>query len=514
MSRENNWVYRKKPITVARGVGYGLTDLMGGGWNNIVSGVIFAFVLSQGISPAFAGAITGIGRIIDAIFSLFFGAITDGFYRTKLGQRFGRRHFFMLLGAILFAILFPLFWVPSDDWRYYLIIYVAIELVIAMILIPWETLPNEMTEDYTLRTVLSGSRMFISATGTSLVFIVLAVLQHLQNPNAYLITGIIWTVIFVVSIFISYRTTWEKPLTKEFIEELESRPKLGLIEFIKKTIKDYLSTFKNKAFRKHLAIYLLSFTGKDFYSTMLPTFIICCIYGVKADFPWTLQALSIFGIVVTLIAAKLMITHGPKFLFSLSYITIILTMVGYFATWALHIQNPLWILITISVFYQAGRAILEFTPWNVFPFIPDVDRMMTRESRAGIYASVMTFFRKSTGALASWVAGLLLAGIGFNSETMTNVSNVPHSVQTGIALIFFVGPVVLIVSALFFSWTFNLNKHTHNLLKQELDRLEAGGLKSGVKEETRKAVEDLTGQPYNTLWPESPGTNKKMTSNE
>ncbi|MDY0393614.1 hypothetical protein RWE15_03130 [Virgibacillus halophilus] len=157
-------------------------------------------------------------------------------------------------------------------------------------------------------------------------------------------------------------------------------------------MKDYLSTFKNKAFRKHLAIYLLSFTGKDFYSTMLPTFIICCIYGVKADFPWTLQALSIFGIVVTLIAAKLMITHGPKFLFSLSYITIILTMVGYFATWALHIQNPLWILITISVFYQAGRAILEFTPWNVFPFIPDVDRMMTRESRAGIYASVMTFF--------------------------------------------------------------------------------------------------------------------------
>ena len=84
--------------------------LMGGGWNNIVSGVIFAFVLSQGISPAFAGAITGIGRIFDALFSLFFGSITDGFYRTRLGKRFGRRHFFILLGGILFAVLFPLFW--------------------------------------------------------------------------------------------------------------------------------------------------------------------------------------------------------------------------------------------------------------------------------------------------------------------------------------------------------------------------------------------------------------------
>lgn len=121
MSSKTNWVYEPKPINNKRGICYGLTDLMGGGWNNIVSGVIFAFVLSQGISPAFAGAITGIGRIFDALFSLFFGSITDGFYRTKLGKRFGRRHFFILLGGILFAVLFPLFWVQSDDWRYYLI---------------------------------------------------------------------------------------------------------------------------------------------------------------------------------------------------------------------------------------------------------------------------------------------------------------------------------------------------------------------------------------------------------
>ena len=513
MSKGGKWVYQPKRINVARGIGYGLTDLMGGGWNNIVSGVIFAFVLSQGISPAFAGAITGIGRIIDAIFSLFFGKITDGFYRTKLGQRFGRRHFFILLGGILFAILFPLFWVKFDDWRYYLIIYVAIELVIAMILISWETLPTEMTDDYTLRTVLSGSRMFISATGTALVFIVLAVLQHMNNPNAYLITGIIWTVLFVVAIFVSYRTTWEKPLTPEFIRELDAQSKLSFGEFVSKTIRDYFSTFKNKAFRKLLAVYLLSFTGKDFYSTMLPTFIVCCIYGVKEDLPWTLQAISIIGIIVTLIAAKLMITHGPKFLFSLSYITIILAMIGYFVTWALHIQNPMWILIIISVFYQAGRAILEFTPWNVFPFIPDVDRIMTRENRAGIYASVMTFFRKSTGAVASWIAGILLAEIGFKSEVMKNVTTTPHSVQTGIALIFFIGPMVLIALALFFSWSFKLNKQTHTLLKQELDRLEAGGSTSVVKEDTRKVVEELTGHPYNTLWPKKENESGKIYIN-
>lgn len=504
MEKKTNWVYTPKEITVKRGIGFGLTDLMGGGWNNIVSGVIFVFVMSQGISPALAGAITGIGRIFDALFSLFFGAITDGFYRTKLGRKFGRRHFFILLGGILFMIVFPLFWIKATNWIYYLIVYIAIELIIAMILIPWETLPTEMTTDYRLRTVLSGSRMFISATGTAIVFLVLAALKHTNNPNAYLITGIIWTIIFVLAIFISYRSTWERPLTPEFIKELESRPKMSIGEFMNKTVKDYFSTFKNKSFRKHLAIYLLSFTGKDFYSTLLPTFIVCAFQGVSADLPWTLQALSIFGILSTLAAAKLMITHGPRFLYSLSYVTILITMIGYTLTWFLHIKNPIVILIVISVFYQLARGILEFTPWNVFPFIPDVDRIMTRGDRAGIYAAVMTFFRKSTGAVASWIAGILLAEIGFNSKTMLAFGSTPHGIQAGITVIFFVGPVILILWALILAGKFKLNKQTHAILKTEIERLENGGSKEEVTPETKAVVEELTGHPYEKLWPDEP----------
>lgn len=501
MNKKTSWVYTPKKINVWRGIGFGMTDLMGGGWNNIVSGVIFVFVMSNGISPALAGAITGIGRIFDALFSLFFGAITDGFYRNKLGQKFGRRHFFILLGGILFAVVFPLFWVKSTNWIYYLIVYVAIELIIAMILIPWETLPTEMTNDYNLRTVLSGSRMVISATGTALVFFILAALKHMQNPNAYLITGIIWTIIFVVAIFTSYRSTWERPLTEEYVKKLNSQPRLSLSEFLKKTVDDYFSTFKNKSFRQHLAIYLLSFTGKDFYSTMLPTFIVCCINGAKDDLPWTLQAMSVIGILATLVATRLMITHGPRFLYGLGYSTILLTMVGYIATWIFNLKNPLVILIVISLFYQCGRAVLEFTPWNVFPFIPDVDRIMTRQDRAGIYAAVMTFFRKSTGAIASWIAGILLEVIGFNSKTMLNYGTTPHSIQFGIMLIFFVGPVLLVGWALWISRKFKLNRDTHEILKNEINRLEDGGSKAKVSPETKKVVEELTGESYDKVWP-------------
>ena len=41
--QKTSWVYTPKAINTRRGLLYGLTDLMGGGWNNIVSGVIFVF---------------------------------------------------------------------------------------------------------------------------------------------------------------------------------------------------------------------------------------------------------------------------------------------------------------------------------------------------------------------------------------------------------------------------------------------------------------------------------------
>ncbi|WP_240541824.1 MFS transporter [Bifidobacterium simiarum] len=499
----NKWPYKAHEINIGRGIQYGMLDLMGGGWNNIVSGVIFAYLtLAQGFNPAIAGGIAAAGRIVDCIWNLFLGLITDNFYHTKLGQKFGRRHFFMLLGLVLFACVFPLFWINSTSAAYYLAVYIAMEVIIAMMIVPWECLPTEMTRDYTLRTTLSGSRMVISATGTALVFLILAALKQANNPNAYLIAGLAWTVLFVVAIAISTFGTWERALTPEFLKELESRPKQSVGGFLKESVTGYVDTFKNQAFRTHLAVYLLSFTGKDFYSTLLPTFIVCCISGAGESWPWTFQAMSILGIPMTILCAKLMISHGPRFLFRLSYVAILVAMVAYVGVWALGIHNPFWIFLIVSIVYQCGRATLEFTPWNLFPFMPDVDYIMTRGDRAGLYASVMTFFRKSTGAIATWVAGILLEFTGYKADTMKNFATTPHNVQVGIVAVFFLGTAILIAWALWMSRRIYLDRETHGILKAEIERLEAGGSKADVTPEARKIAEELTGHPYEKLWPD------------
>lgn len=52
---------------------------------------------------------------------------------------------------------------------------------------------------------------------------------------------------------------------------------------LKDSFAGYGYTFKNKAFRIHLGVYLFSYTGKDFYATLLPTFVICCITATGGE---------------------------------------------------------------------------------------------------------------------------------------------------------------------------------------------------------------------------------------
>ncbi len=85
---------------------------------------------------------------------------------------------------------------------------------------------------------------------------------------------------------------------------------------------------------------------------------------------------------------------------------------------------------------------------------------------------------------------------------MLDATTTPETIQMGISIIFFVGPVLLIASALLLSRRFKLNKKTHEILKNEIARLESGGDKNDVSVDARLVCEELTGHSYKTLWPD------------
>ncbi|SFR06362.1 MULTISPECIES: MFS transporter [unclassified Enterobacter] len=496
-----------KKITIPVSIGYGITDIMGGGAFTVIGAwLLFFYTTFVGLSPVEAASIVAIARIVDAIVSLFMGSFTDHFYKRYLGKKFGRRRFFLLIGAPL-MLVYSLLWVNGMTFGFYLAVYLAFEIIAAMVLIPWETLPSEMTKDFNSRTKLSTCRMFFSASGTFLATFIPGLLikyygEH--DPNAYLINGIVFAILFMVCVFISWKVTWEREMTPEMLAELErgNQP----TTFGEKMValgglfKDYASTLKVRAFRKHLAIYLFSFTAKDVYNTVFVFFCVYCL-NVSSALAGTLLSMSIVGLPVTLIAGMAIIKYGPSRLYVFAYTLMMLCLAGLFMVYQFPGDNKITLLVILAAVYQVGRCVLEFTPWNVFPFIPDIDEMITRQRREGLFAAVMTFSRKTTVAIATFIVGVLLQAGGFVKGSQVQ----PVEAVNMIAMLLFIGTVGLLLIALWQALTFRLNKRTHKIFVDEVERLKANGSKRDVTPETREIVEDLTGHSYDTLWCDESG---------
>ena len=506
MSRTN------RKITIPVSIGYGLTDIMGGGAFTVIGAwLLFFYTTFVGLSPLEAASIVAIARIVDAIVSLFMGSFTDHFYKNSLGKRFGRRRFFLLIGAPL-MLVYTLLWVTGMSFWFYLAVYLAFEIIAAMVLIPWETLPSEMTKDFNSRTKLSTCRMFLSASGTFLATFIPGLLINYfgeHDPHAYFINGVVFAVLFMFCVFISWKVTWERELTPEMLAELDShRQPTSFIDKVVATgklFKEYYSTLKVRAFRKHLAIYLFSFTAKDVYNTVFVFFCVYCL-NVSSSLSGTLLSMSIVGLPVTLLAGVAIIKFGPSRLYVFAYTLMMLCLLGLFMVYQFPPDNKVTILVVLAAVYQVGRCVLEFTPWNVFPFIPDIDEMITRQRREGLFAAVMTFSRKTTVAIATFVVGLMLQEGGFVKGSLVQ----PESAVNTIALLLFAGTAGLLLIALWQAVTFHLNKRTHKIFVDEVERLKAKGSKRDVTPETRKIVEDLTGYSYDDLWNEPPQVESKL----
>ncbi|WP_034914735.1 MFS transporter [Erwinia sp. 9145] len=495
---------KNRKITIPVSLGYGVTDIMGGGAFTVIGAwLLFFYTTWVGLTPMQAASIVAIARIVDAVVSLFMGSITDHFYKTYFGKKFGRRRFFLLAGAPL-MLVYALLWVNGMSYGFYLTVYLAFEIIAAMVLIPWETLPSEMTRDFNSRTKLSTCRMFLSASGTFLATFIPGLLIHHfgeDNPHAYLINGIVFAVLFMVCVFISWKVTWERELTPEMLAELERvAPQATVVERLVSVLalfKEYASTLRVRAFRKHLAIYLLSFTAKDIYNTVFVFFCVYCL-NISAALAGTLLSMSIVGLPVTLLAGVAIIRYGPARLYTFAYSLMLLCLVGLLMVYQFPGDYNVALLVVLAVLYQVGRCVLEFTPWNVFPFIPDIDELITRQRREGLFAAVMTFSRKTTIAVATFMVGMLLQAGGFIKGSQTQ----PESAVQTIAVMLFAGTAGLLLLALWQALSFHLNKQTHKIFVDEVDRLKISGAERHAAPEIRKVVEDLTGHSYDKLYAE------------
>ncbi|MEC0181196.1 MFS transporter [Paenibacillus peoriae] len=488
----------ERKITLKHTLAYGSGNMLGSG-ALAVSGawLMYFYTTFCGLSPVQAAAIFSVASIIDAVSNPIMGFISDNFHRTRLGRKFGRRRFFIMLGIPL-MLVYPLLWVDGLGFWYYLSTYVLFELVYTSVMVPYEALAAEMTRDFGARSRLTGWKaMFGKMANFAAAFIPgrFIAAYGKDSPLPFLYTGLVFAAILLIALAFLYKNSWERP-DEELQKELEGEAPLSFIDSMKKLFIDISSTFRVKTFRHHLGMYLGGFSAEWLFTSAFTYFIVFSLFQSSE----TVSNLNSFNSVIQLISTYLFIQFcvrkGFRMPFIAALVIVCFSVLGYGVLYLTGASNMMMWLYVITLFMGLGTGGVYYIPWNQYTFLADVDEALTGRRREGIYAGMMTFAGKMVRAVVVFILGWVLQHFGFISGADTQ----PIAAQHAIFYVLIVGTIALAIIGMIASVVMKLDIDSHKKLITEIDRLKNGGSMKSAKPETRKVFEQLTGFSYDRCW--------------
>jgi oligogalacturonide transporter len=476
---------------------YGSNDFLGAGAMSVISGwILFFYTTFCGLSPVQAAAIFAIARLFDAVASPLIGYVSDHFHHTKLGKRFGRRRFFVLLAVPLLPS-FALMWIDGQTFWYYLVTYVFFEVVYAMELIPYETLAAEMSPDYKVKAKFAGARILCGQVAAILAGVLPGRIIESFGKNSaetFFYLGLIFAVIFMFVALVVFLFSWERP--REEIESVtptegDTSPLQGL----KRLYSDLWATMKIRAFRLHLGMYLGGYISQDIFNSVFTYFVVFALGSTVVVASNLMGTMAFAQLIAVALFIPMCLRYHPAPSYRVAVSLFAAGVLGFIALYRIApAQAAYWIYLPVIV-AGLGRGGLNYIPWNIYNYMADVDEIVTGRRREGAFAGVMTFIRKTTQAAAVMSVGLILQAGGFVSSSTTQT---PGAVTT-ILVLLTAGTLALLAFGFVVSLRFKLDRDTHAILMAEIRRFkEQPG--THPSPEHRLIVENLSGWPYERLW--------------
>lgn len=491
-----------RPVRWFNYLAYGSNDVLGAGSMAVISGWVLIFYTQFcGLEAWQAALIFTVARVLDAIASPVIGHLSDNMGETALGRRFGRRRFF-ILAAIPLLPSFAIMWVAGQSFWYYLVTYVLFELVYAMEIIPYETLAAEMGRDYRTKAKFAGVRiLFAQASAILAGFLPGMLIQALgkDSPLTFLYMGILFSVLFMVTAGLLYRFSWERPAAEVAALRPAGAPRPSVGAAIRGLYTNLFSTFRIRAFRLHLGMYLGGYISQDVFNAAFTFFVVFALAGTITTASTLLGTMYIVQFVAVMLAINLALRSSPARAYQLAALSFAAGVLVLLAQWGTGVRaGNLWLWLPIAL-AGLGRGALNYIPWATYNYMADVDEIVTGRRREGAFAGVMTFVRKLTQAAAVAGVGAIMSAGGFAKGAAVQS---PQAIHT-IALVLGIGTVGVLIAGMLVSTRFRLNAGTHDVLMAEIDRFKRGET-APVSAETQAVVEDLSGWRYDQLWGNNP----------
>ncbi|UTC62269.1 MFS transporter [Treponema sp. OMZ 788] len=396
---------KQRKMTWRTYLAYGAADLYGGGCFFIVTTFSMYYLVNVvGLHPVLAGLIPAIGKFWDAISDPMMGYIAD----NTPQNRFGKRRVWFLVSIVPIALSFIIIWFPAGiesqagKFIFYTVAYIIFFTVSTVSYIPYAALSAEITKDFSERNKLNGSRLMFSFIATLLGGLLAQPIIDAFHGSmmGYFVMSIVFALIFALPWIPLYFETWELPEEKP---QKKSEAKF---------IKNFLSLFKSKSCRIHIAMYVCSYGALDIVMSLVLFYIVDYL-NRGSVFVIAQGALLLTMMAALPIHNRIINKRGHKPV----YVTALIIFAVSVIFMALHTpETPAVFLILNMVFMGVGISANNLIPHQLLPFLADIDKLMSGENRAGTYSAAMTLTRKLfLGLVIMTTIGFVLSGIGYKN---------------------------------------------------------------------------------------------------
>jgi len=435
-------VKRRKSSKLA----YGMGNL---GYS-VISQTITNFFMFFGTSVLkLNGFLVGIAISISTFWDGFtdpiVGYISDRYSILKLGNRKG----YMLIATFGMAIINLFIWfVPFKTGKIVKFLWITIGLIFietcnTLYSTPYMAFGTDISVNYNDRTKIQISKTVFFLIGMIIPSILLYIfLPNTKeypvgqlNPYGYRYMSIVTSIICVISGLSCIFFTKTRKQIKQ--EKTVFSFKLMFTEFLKVLRIKQLSLIIFGYSIVMLSAVILTSVGMHFFtycfvlsSKQITTLLSCLLLGTMASQPlWYYASVKkdkksalLGGIFVSVIGVFLIIT-----IFLLRF------QIG---------KNAFWYILVAIFISGIGSGALYSLPCSMYSDVISKINKITKSNKTATYSGVMTFVSNLFNCLLQLIVGIMLDIIKFNPNEIAQTL----SVQTGLAIMLFVGIQIALIS--------------------------------------------------------------------
>ncbi len=407
--------------------------------------------MGLGVDPRLLGWALGLPRIWDALSDPLMGNISDN-TRT----RWGRRRPFVLIGAVLCAVMFALIWSPpagcsatAIGW-YFMGMVFLYYTAYTVFMVPWGALGLELTSDYNERTRVQAYRTVFQAVGGLGLGTMWVLAQKWGGGND--VAGVRWVglafgaLILVCGVLPAF-------LCRETLKH--EQDKIAFWPAVK-------ATFSNRVFLLLIAVTVCVMLGIFMVNSFAVYINTYYVFGgdkegvarlnMYANFAFQAAGMGLVPL-IAYIAAR----AGKK---ATLIGGLLMVVIAYGTSWWFYTPKNPWLQIITLALAAPGLSCMWTLASSMLADICDLDEKKTGRRREGMFGASYSWACKAGIALTMILSGYMLQWSGFNAEVEVQ----PEAVITRMRLLYMLVPMGFVgLAALLVAFYPLTEKRVHEL---------------------------------------------------